>query len=269
MNNHSRSIRRRVWELVEVAKPGDTASHVFDIAIFTLILLNAIAVVAGSVKAVQERFAPFLNLFETVSVLVFTVEYAARLWSCAEEPGFRGVFTGRARFALRPLSVIDFLAILPFFLPFTGLDLRSFRVLRLFRILRIVKLARYSTAVAVIGQVFRSKKEELVILSAALGMLLVMASSLLYYFENPAQPEAYSSIPAAMWWAVCTLTTVGYGDVYPVTTMGKVFASLIAILGIGMFALPAGILGSGFLEAVHKSGPAAARVCPHCGKEIA
>ena len=259
-------IRKRTWEIVEAAKSGDTASRTFDIAILTLIFLNVIAVIIGSIQSVQKRWGAFLNVFETVSVIVFTVEYVARLWSCTTDPLFSGRIRGRVRFAFRAMLIIDLLAILPFYLPFLGIDLRSLRVLRLLRILRVAKVGRYYSSLNLIKHVFQSKKEELVLTSALMGLLLVISSSLLFYCENSVQPDAFSSIPATMWWSVTTLTTVGYGDMYPVTIMGKLCASVIAILGIGMFALPTGILGAGFVEAIQKKK--GNEVCPHCGKDL-
>ncbi len=257
-------IRKRTWEIVEVARPGDTPSRVFDIAILTVIFLNVIAVVIGSVQSVQNRWGTLLKGFETVSVLVFTVEYVARLWSCTVDPRFAGRIRGRLRLAARAMAVVDLLAILPFYLPFLGIDLRALRILRLLRIVRIAKIGRYYSSLVLIKNVFRSKKEELVLSLAMMGFLLVISSSLLYYCENGAQPDAFSSIPATMWWAVTTLSTVGYGDMYPVTPAGKLCASIISILGIGMFALPTGILGAGFVEEIQKKKGKI--VCPHCGK---
>jgi len=258
--------RKRTWEIVEAANAGDTASRVFDIAILALIFLNTVAVIIGSVQSIQERWCVFLNVFEVVSVVLFTVEYLARLWSCTVDPRFEGRIGGRMRHAFQAMSIIDLLAILPFYLPFVGIDLRSLRVLRLLRVLRVAKVGRYYSSLKVIKHVFKEKKEELVLTSALMGLLLVVSSSLLYYCENRTRPDAFSSIPATMWWSVATLTTVGYGDMYPVTVMGKLCASVIAILGIGMFALPTGILGAGFVEQMQKEK--AQEICPHCGKKL-
>jgi len=174
---------------------------------------------------------------------------------------------GRFRFALSAMPMIDLLAVLPFYLPFLGLDLRFMRAVRLFRLFRVAKLARYSEALRTFCRVLGAKKEELGVTLFTLFLLLLLASCLAYYAERDAQPEAFSSIPAAMWWGVCTLTTVGYGDVCPVTALGKGIAAVIAVLGIGMFALPAGILGSGFVEEIQKRKKCLQR-CPHCGWEI-
>jgi len=260
------SMRQRTWEIVEVAKVGDTPSRVFDISILSLIFLNIIAVIIGSVQSIQTRWGFFLSAFETFSVVIFTIEYVARLWSCTVDPQFPGRFLGRIRFALRAMSIVDLLAILPFYLPFCGIDLRALRVLRLLRILRVMKVARYYSSLVLIKQVLQSKKEELVLTSALMGLLLVVSSSVLYHCENAVQPNAFSSIPATMWWSIATLTTVGYGDIYPITGLGRFFASIIAILGIGMFALPTGIIGAGFIEAIQKKK--GQQLCPHCGKEL-
>lgn len=261
------NIRKRIWEIIEVAKPGDTASRVFDISILTLIFFNVVAVIVGSVQSIRARFETFLDLFELVSVLIFTVEYLARLWSCTTDTRFPRPVGGRLRFAFRAMPLIDLLAILPFYLPFTGVDLRSLRVLRLLRILRVAKVGRYYSSLQLIKNVLRSKKEELVLTSAVMALLLVISSSVLFYCENSVQPDAFSSIPATMWWAVATLTTVGYGDIYPVTVLGKFCAGIIAILGVGMFALPTGILGAGFVGEIEKSKQNQTK-CPHCGKEL-
>lgn len=261
--------KKRVWQIMEVAKTGDKTSRAFDIFILSLIFLNVLAVIVGTVESIQVKYGLLLNWFEIVSVAVFTVEYLGRLWSCVMTAEYRGPVRGRFRFATSPMALIDLLAILPFYLPFIGLDLRFVRVLRLLRIVRIAKVGRYYSSLRLIGAVFREKKEELVLTTALMAMLLVMSASVMYYCENAAQPENFPSIPGTLWWAVVTLTTVGYGDVFPVTIAGKFVASIIAILGIGMFALPTGILGAGFVEAIQKSkAKAQIQKCPHCGKEI-
>ncbi|MDZ7620503.1 MAG: ion transporter [Patescibacteria group bacterium] len=261
--------RCRTWQIVELTRPNSLVSRLFNVAMLTLIFLNVVAVIAGSVAAIEARFGGILAVFEVVSVFIFSVEYLARLWSCTVDPRYSRPIIGRLRWALRPMSIIDLLAIVPFYLPFCGADLRSLRVLRLLRVIRIAKLGRYYSSLDLIKHVFQAKKEELVLTSVLMCLLLIVSASLLYYCENETQPEAFSSIPATMWWAVATLTTVGYGDMYPITLMGRLCASVIAILGIGMFALPTGILGAGFVEAVQKvKSPHPPETCPHCGKEL-
>lgn len=260
-------LRERTWEIVEVARRGDFASRVFDITILSLIFLNVIAVIAGSVQSIQTRHGPFLRIFNVLSVVVFTVEYLARMWSCTADPLFRNPVNGRLKYAVGPMPIIDLLAILPFYLPFVGVDLRSFRVLRLIRIFRIAKIGRYYASLNLIKHVLKDKKEELMLATGLMVILLVLSSTVLHFFEGPVQPEAFSSIPATMWWSVSTLTTVGYGDIYPITPFGKLFASFIAILGVAMFALPTGILGAGFVEAIQERKKPS-KACPHCGNKI-
>ncbi len=158
------------------------------------------------------------------------------------------------------------MAILPFFLTFFTADLRFIRALRLFRLFRVAKLGRYSTSFRLFGSVFRAKREELVVTMLMMLLLIMMSASFMYFAENDAQPEKFPDIPSTVWWAVMTLTTVGYGDVFPITTLGRGLTMLIAILGIGMFALPVGIFGAGFVEEIQKRRTG--KICPHCGEEI-
>ena len=260
-------MRKRIWEIVEAAKPGDIASRTFDVFILSLIFLNVLAVMLGTVESINQRFDLFLFYFEVFSVVVFTIEYCTRVWSCTAYQQYSKPIAGRLNFIIQPMPIIDLVAILPFYLPFIGLDLRFLRVLRLFRILRIAKIGRYYSSLRIIKNVIKSKKEELILTTIIMMLLMVVSASLLYYCENTIQPDLFPSIPATFWWSVMTLTTVGYGDVYPVTIAGKFFAGIIAILGIGMFALPTGILGAGFVEEIQKR-KAGTQKCPHCGKEI-
>ena len=261
-------IKKRTYEVLEKAAVGDILSRIFDIFIMSLIFLNIIAVILETVDSIALHFLPLFRTFEIISVVIFTVEYVLRLWSCTINKKYSNSLKGRIRFALTPMAIVDLVAILPFYVPMIiPFDLRFVRVLRLIRMFRLFKVSRYSSSMKTLAAVLKAKKEELFITAFVVIILLVVFSSLMYFVENTAQPEAFSSIPAAMWWGVATLTTVGYGDVYPVTPIGKFLGALIAILGIGMFALPAGILGSGFVEEMRKKREKKV-VCPHCGKPI-
>lgn len=273
------SLRRRTWELVEVARPGDRASRLFDIAIRILIALNVLALIVETVPEVEAAAGTWLGAFDVASVAVFTVEYLLRVWSCVEDGRFAAPIRGRLRFARTPLALVDLLAILPFWIPFLGVDLRALRAVRLFRLFRILKIARYSRSLRTFGRVFRSKAEDLVLTLGLVGFLLVMAASLLYFVENAAQPEVFSSIPASMWWGIVTLTTVGYGDVYPVTVAGKVVGGLFALSALLLVALPTAILGAAFVDELESTReesdegvdhePTIAPVrCPYCGEII-
>ncbi len=266
--NAIQQTKRRTFEILESAAEGDRPSRTFDIFIVVLIILNVLAVIFETVHGLAVRFGVFFSMFEMFSVAIFTVEYVSRLWACTEDDRFRGVFVGRVRFAFTLLAVIDLLAILPFYLPmFIPIDLRFLRALRLVRIFRMFKLTRYSESMRLLGRVIRNAREELFITVFVGGILLVLAASLMYFAERGAQPEVFSSIPAALWWGVATLTTVGYGDIFPVTVLGKILAAVMAILSIGIFALPTGIISSEFVREFTKRRKERIR-CPHCGNRM-
>lgn len=261
------TIRQRIFKILDVEADDRGFERFVNVFLLVLILANVAAVILETVQALRAAYGPLFDVFERFSVAIFTVEYVLRLWSCTVKPRYAGAARGRLRFAASPLAIVDMLAILPAYLPaLLPVDLRVIRTLRLFRLVRTLKIARYSESLAVMGSVFKAKRPDLLITALAGSILLVLASSAMYFIENEAQPQAFSSIPAAMWWGVVTLTTVGYGDIYPSTPLGKVLGAIIGILGIGLFALPAGILATGFAEALQKRG--AKKTCPHCGKEI-
>ncbi len=244
--------RKRAWEIIELAKPGDSASRMLDVFLIAIIGLNVLAVVLGSVRDIYKDYQVLFNWFEVFSVAVFSIEYLFRIWSCVEEDSgrFAPSIKGRLRFAFTPMALIDLAAILPFYLSmFTSLDLRFLRALRL---VRILKLTRYSSAINLLLNVLKEEAPSFGAALFILAIILVFASTGIFLFEHKMQPESFSSIPAAIWWAVATLTTVGYGDVIPITTGGKIFGIGVMIVGIGMVALPAGILASAFSKQLHQ-----------------
>lgn len=266
------ALQRRVHEIVEVGGLGDRASQRFDRFIIALILVNTVALAVGTVEpvstAVESQLPRFFFWLEAVSVSIFILEYLTRLWACTADTAekYRHPFWGRVKFALTPLLVIDLLAILSFILlPILGWDLVELRIIRL--VARAARLGRYFSGIQTLGRVVANKRYELFTVLLVLGVMLVLASSMMYFAEHEAQPDKFASIPAALWWSIITLTTVGYGDVSPITPWGQVIAGIIAITGIGLFALPAGILSSGFLDEIQRRN-ATARTCPHCGGEI-
>ena len=261
-------MRKRVYEILEIASPEDSSSRIFDTFIISLIILNVIAIILETIESISFRFFHFFKIIEIFSVIIFTIEYVLRVWSCATNSKYKHPIFGRAKFISTPLALVDLIAILPFYLPMLiSIDLRFIRALRLIRIFRLFKLARYSEAIKLFGNVIKNKKEELYITAFVIIILLIISSSLLYTIECEAQPNVFSSIPAAMWWGVATLTTVGYGDIYPITPLGKFLGSVISLLGIGLFALPAGLLSAGFIEEIRKRKEIV-KTCPHCGGDI-
>ncbi len=266
------SLRKRVNEIVNAAHNGDRISHIFDISIMALVVINVIAVILETVPSIEARYGALFTSVELISVAIFTVEYLLRLWCCVEEERFAHPIKGRLRYMFSFMALVDLLAILPFYFRVSKVDLRVIRLLRLTRIMRIIKLGRYYQSFKQIKRVFSDKREELTITMVTMFFLLIISSSIMYFVESETQPEVFSSIPASMWWGVCTLTTVGYGDMYPVTTLGKLMASVMSILGIGMFALPAGILAGGFEKALsveeQQEEKTQKSYCPYCGEKL-
>jgi voltage-gated potassium channel len=242
-----KSFRRRLYDLLE-SRHLRGWHFVVQSALILLILANVLAVVLETIEPLEKAYAEFFHWFEIVSVAIFTLEYAARMYAVTAGPReqFRHPVLGRLRFALSPLAIIDLVAIMPLFvLVLFGLDLGS---LRLVRILRILKLLRYSPSMAMLGRVVYNERKTLTGALIVFLILLLLSSTVAYYAERVAQPKTFGSIPDAMWWAMAALTTVGYGDVTPITALGRVAAGVITLLGILVIALPTGIIASGFIE---------------------
>ena len=243
-------LKTRTHESIEKAGDDDLLSQAVDIALALLIILNILALMLETVDWIAAKYGDALRVFDTASLVIFTAEYVLRIWSCTENPAYSHPVRGRLRYATRPMMLLDLLVILPFYLPrlAPNADFRFGRALRLLRLIRIIRIGRYSASLHTLGFVFVRKKEELVIAFFAEIVLLIVSSSVLYFVETGAQPEVFANIPTAMWWGMSTLTTVGYGDIVPITVWGKALAMAISLIGIAMFALPVGILGAGFVE---------------------
>ncbi len=263
MNKYER-LRAHVWVVLEGIDNNSKISRAIGMGMMGLILLNVIAVIAGSMKSVAERYGVILDDFEIFSVLVFSIEYAARAWACTSDPRYSRRY-GRLRYLFTPLAIVDLLAITPFFVAMLTLDLRILRMLRLVRAVRLFKITRYNKAIHVMMSVVRGKKDDIVLVMFMLFILMVISSCLIYYCENGIQPEAFPDMPTTAWWALMTITTVDHGDVYPISAVGRVFAGIIAMIGVLFMALPTAILSAGYIEAVTKKEEQA---CPHCGKPI-
>lgn len=240
--------RLQVHDILEVGGAAHPAGQFVNAFIITLILANAVAFAAETDNSISARYGPELDRFNDLSVLIFTVEYVLRLWSCVDIPLLSRIPHWRARlkFALKPIMLIDLMAFLPWYLgPFIGLDLRALRVLRLFRLL---KLVRYSPALQTLKRVLAHEWRALVGALLVMLILLLFSATIIYFLERNAQPEQFGSIPKAAWWALATLTTIGYGDAVPITALGKIFGGVVMLTGVGMFALPIAILATGFSQ---------------------
>jgi voltage-gated potassium channel len=250
------TFRRTVFRVLETAQDNDGASRIIDICLIALISLSVVAVILESVASIEVRYGDALALFESVTIAAFSVEYLLRIWSAVEvnPAALQRPVGARLRYALSFHAVIDLLAILPFYLlffsTFGGVDMRFLRAIRL---LRVLKLSRYSAALNMLFMTFRENGKALSAAFLILITVMLLAASGMYYFERQSQPTDFGSIPAAMWWAFATLTTVGYGDVTPITVGGKIFGALITVVGIGMVALPTSILATGYSRQLKQS----------------
>lgn len=240
-------LKARVWELVETAEGDDLPSRLIDVFILALIVLSVVLLILDSVPGMLAPYAPAIRAFELFVIVVFTVEYLLRLWSCTADPNYNSPVRGRIRFALTPLALVDLAAIGPFYVPWLfPSGLLVLRVLRLVRLLRLYKVGRYAEAPRLVIRAFNRRRAELLAAVFVLFLLLISMGSLLYLAENPDRPDVYSSIPVSMWWSLLALT--GNGQTPPITLAGRLIAAAIAVIGVGLFALPAGLLAAAFSE---------------------
>lgn len=249
MPNSPANMRAWLYMMLEPSAWPDRGLSPVNKVVVILIFLAAIVAVLESEPTLHKGRESLFFATEIVLTIVFLAEYIARVWSAGEDPLYRGGM-GRIRYALTWTAIVDLLAILPIFLFFLGNESFLLRLFRLIRIVRVARLGRFSSALQAISEAIRVRRYELFMSFVIASMLLLMSSTLLYIVEGGIQPETFGSIPRAMWWSIATLTTVGYGDVYPVTTLGRVFAGLTAITGIGLIAMPTGILASAFSDAL-------------------
>lgn len=245
-------LRRRCYEVLERDSARDKLAERINLALIALIVANVAAAVLETVPELALRDRPEFHALELVSLVVFAVEYALRIWVAPENPRYRGLSkrAARRRYVVTPTALIDLVAWLPFVLgPLLGFDLRTLAILRL---LRFVKLVRYSPGLQSLLEVLRSERQSLVAcLWLVAGAVLVFASAM-YLAEGTVQPDKFGSIPAAMWWAITTVTTVGYGDAFPVTVIGRMIGACTMLTGIIMIALPVGIIATAFVEVIKR-----------------
>tara|TARA_B100001769_G_scaffold19581_1_gene13146 strand:+ start:122 stop:820 length:699 start_codon:yes stop_codon:yes gene_type:complete len=220
----------------------------FDAFIYILIIANILAMILESHSFMKDRFGQIFSLFELISILIFTVEYFYRIYMSYKEKKLKGVFS----YVFSFFGIIDFISILPFYIKqFVLIDGRFFRILRLFRLSRIFKLGRDSKSLKLFIKALSAVKNELKFTFFLSLLCILFSASAIYFLENEAQPEVFSSITASLWWATVSLATVGYGDVVPLTVWGKVFAGFISLVGIGVVAIPTGIISASFVEEIH------------------
>jgi voltage-gated potassium channel len=260
-------IKKNLFNTLEIESTDHKITNKYEIFMFVLIMLNVLATMLETVKSFKDAYGSYLHFFDLFSLSVFSVDYIVRLWVCTLGKQYSSPILGRLKYMITPIMIIDLLVIIPFYLPlFIAVDTRFMLSLRMFRLARVLKLTRYSKSTKRLIRVVKSRKDDLVATLGIVAMLLVICSSLMYYVEHPAQPDKFTSIPAAMWWGIITLTTIGYGDVFPITDVGKVIGAFIALLGVGLVAIPTGIIGSGYVEELEKNKKVTC--CPHCNRVL-
>jgi voltage-gated potassium channel len=264
-------MRRRIYEILTNPRSGDLTGRIVSFGMLLLIAANVMASVLETDAELAAQAPSLFLWFERASVAVFTLEYLARLWSCTADPRFSAPWRGRLRLALRPMSLVDLAAIVPFYLELFllgTLDLRFLRALRLLRLFRLLRFGRLSGALTMLTRVVQAKRAELGVALAVVGVVVLVAAGAIYSVERGEPNTTFTSIPRAMWWSVVTITTVGYGDMTPMTAIGRVIGGVVAFIGICSLALPVGILSTGFFDELNRvrlSLPPAVRACPHCG----
>lgn len=263
-------IRQWLYDIVNEDNTNTSLSRGFNFLIISLITLSVLAIILESFENIRIQYQLLFNYFEKITVAIFTVEYLLRLVTADFKYPGKTRLKSIVLFIFSTVAIIDLVAILPAFLPlFFSFDLRFIRILRILRITRLFKLKRYSRSLLLIGEVFKEKRSDLVMTLFITFILLVIASTLMFYIEGNEQPDVFPNIIATFWWAIATLTTVGYGDVYPITEWGKLISGIIALLGIGLVALPTGILSSAFVERMNQtSDNTNTQYCPRCGHNI-
>ena len=246
--NKGRTFRQKMHALVFPSEYGGSLQGLFDTFIVVWVIISVVSVVLESVVAIEYILHIQFIIIDAIAVGIFTMEYCMRLYCCVEEPGFESAVTGRFKQAKSSSSVIDFLAILPFFLEIILHHLMDLRFLRVFRLMRLLKLTRYTGATATLTKVIAREMPVLGASAFIMLLLVILTASLGYLFEHDAQPEKFDNIPQSIYWAVITLASVGYGDISPVTTGGRIMTIFLALLGIGIFAIPAALLSSAFTD---------------------
>ncbi len=285
--------------LEDEAGASSFQSRLLNGFIFGIIIMSVVQIFLESYEHINGIYSDEFHFFEICAVGLFTIEYITRIWIADLKYPQLSPSKARLKFMRSVPGLIDLMAILPFYLPYLfKVDLRILRLLRLTRLLRILKVKRYVKALGTVSRVFYSKRAELGVSMLACSILLFVSATIMYYCERHAQPDAFPNIGATLWWALATLTTIGYGDVYPITPLGRIVSGVISILGIGLVALPTGIISSAFIEQVEEMkqqkkrsdsqeqsvipkeeqsyqethqllhDPSRFNYCPHCGESL-
>ena len=266
------SIKQKIYKIIRDDDKNDYKANIFDAIIISLVIINVIIIFLDTFKNIHKYIEPYYIIIDTVSIIVFTIEYVLRIWTSPLMYPDLTPFRARIKYITSAKAIIEFIALFSFYLPlFTYHNLKFIRIIRLFRILSLLKINRYSHALEDLGNVIKRKSLQLLSSIFIVGVLIIFSALLMYHIENDAQPESFNNAYSSLWWTIATLTTVGYGDIYPVTVLGKLLGIFISLLGIALIAIPTGIISAGFMERSReeKSKLREERnYCPYCGKKI-
>jgi voltage-gated potassium channel len=267
MNSHHAPsgplLRARLFSVLHKPEPGNRIARLGNYFLAGLIIANAAAVALESVPIYQAWFSSWFWTFEIASTGLFVVEYVARLWVCVEQKNLSNPISGRLRYALQPLPLLDLLVILTVLSPW---DFRFLRVARLVRLLKVLRLYQFEAAFDRLAASLRRRRELLIVSVTLMALSVYVSAALLYQIEHALQPQVFISIPATFWWACETFTTIGYGDMTPISAPGKLFSALLSIFGIGVFALPTAIITAAIIEASAEPTDSGDRLlCEVCG----
>lgn len=271
MSRKHKTVEQKIYNLIRSDHKDATIANSVDVGLMILVLFSVVVAFMNTFS-LSKNFTTTLGILEIIFVFLFTVEYIIRIWTAEFIYPNLSPFRSRLRYARTPMAIVDLLSILPFFLPLFGISSGTLQAIKIVRLLRIFKINRYTNSLSIIARVLKNRASLLFSSIIVILVLIFIAAMLMYDIEHQAQPEVFDNALSAMWWAMATITTVGYGDIYPITTLGRIISALITFLGIGLAAIPTGIISAGFIEEAQKSKEIVVQkdhtYCPCCGKPL-
>ena len=263
------NVKSFIYNHIRDDDDNDFLSNIIDGIIVFLIIINVLIIFLDTFQDIRNFILPLYKYIDIFSIIIFSIEYILRVWTSDLISLYKNKSPIKARFKyiFSPKAIIDMISLLSFYLPlFSFNNFRILRIVRLVRILSLLKVNRYSKAMVTLGKVIKNKSIQLISSFFIVSVLIIFASLLMYYIENEAQPGTFDNAFSSLWWAIATLTTVGYGDIYPVTIIGKILGIFISLMGIAIIAIPTGIISAGFIEQIDEARDKI-KYCPHCGKK--
>lgn len=279
--HHNTVLEQKIYNLIREDDENNLVANIVDSFLIFLVVVSVVVAFMNTFE-LSSQFKGTLSVLEIIFVVLFTVEYIIRMWTAELMYPTLSPWKSRLKYAVSGMAIIDLLSILPFYLPIFGISVGTLKVIKLVRLLRVFKINRYTNSLSLIGRVLKTRASQLVSSIIVIVVLIFIAAMLMYDVEHAAQPDKFNNALSAMWWAMSTITTVGYGDIYPITSVGRILSAVITFLGIGLTAIPTGIVSAGFIEqsqlAVRQKRSADKErsehngsdmnYCPHCGRPL-